>query len=92
MNDATPADVARFLTVADAAEVLQIAVTEVLELVRSGELPAIAVGAGRTWRIERVALEGYIEAMYEQARRMGLWNQAQFADIIELTFGDSPRS
>jgi excisionase family DNA binding protein len=92
MNDATPDDLGRFLTVADAAELLRIAPTEVLAVIRSGELPAIAVGSARSWRIERAALEGYIDALYEQSRRMALWNQAQFTEIVELTFGDSPRS
>lgn len=92
MNDASAADLGRFLTVADAAELLRVSPAEVLEVVRCGELPAIAVGPSRTWRIERSVLEGYIEAMYEQSRRMALWNQAQFTEIIELTFGDSPRS
>lgn len=92
MNDTSSADLGRFLTVADAAELLRVTPAEVLEVVRSGELPAIAVGSARSWRIERSALEGYIDALYEQSRRMALWNQAQFTEIIELTFGDSPRS
>jgi excisionase family DNA binding protein len=74
----------RFLTIADTAEVLNISAGQAYALVRSGELPAIKVGAGGTWRIERERLEDYIAAKYEENRRRGLWNQAEFADVPEL--------
>ena len=85
MTDTPPADLGRFLTVADAAEALCITTGDVLELVRSGELPAIAIGSARQWRIERDVLETYIEAMYEQARRMSLWHQGELADVLEFS-------
>jgi len=85
MTDTPPADLGRFLTVADAAEVLNVTPGEVLELVRTGELPAIPVGSARQWRIEREVLEGYIAAMYEQARRMSLWRQGDLADLLEFS-------
>jgi excisionase family DNA binding protein len=68
----------RFLTLADTAEVLNISVGQAYALVRSGELPAIKVGGGGHWRIERDALEGYIAALYEEQRRRNLWNQSEF--------------
>jgi hypothetical protein len=37
-------------------------------------------------------LEAYIEAKYEETRRMGLWNQAEFANIPELSGGTIVRS
>lgn len=77
----------RFLTVADVAEVLNISAAQAYGLVRTGELPAIKVGAAGHWRVERSVLESYIEAKYEENRRLGLWNQAEFADIVELSFG-----
>ncbi|MGO4692514.1 helix-turn-helix domain-containing protein [Glaciibacter sp. 2TAF33] len=88
MNDSVPSDaVGRFLTLADTAEILNITVTEALDLVRSHELPAIRIGSGKVWRVERTVLESYIEAKYEEARRMSLWQQSDFANIPELSGG-----
>lgn len=75
----------RFMTIADVAEVLAISVSQAYTLVRSGELPAIKVGAAGHWRVEHAVLESYIEAKYEETRRHGLWTQSEFADIPELT-------
>ena len=89
MNDAdTDGGLARFLTLADTAELLNITTTQAYALVRSGELPAIKVGAGGQWRIERDVLESYIQAMYEETRRMNLWNQGDYANLTEIAFGD----
>lgn len=77
----------RFLTVADTAEILNVAPADVLALVRSSELPAIRVGSAGKWRIERAVLESYIEAMYEESRRRSLWEQSDFANIPELSGG-----
>ncbi|SDK50162.1 DNA-binding protein [Cryobacterium sp. Sr8] len=77
--------VGRFLTLADTAEILNIPAAEALELVRGGELPAIKIGARGAWRIERIVLESYIEARYEEARRMSLWQQSDFANIPEIS-------
>jgi excisionase family DNA binding protein len=78
------AELGRFLTLADVAEVLNISARQASALVRSGELPAIRIGAAGHWRIERVVLEAYIEGKYEENRRRGLWQQAEFADVPEL--------
>jgi len=77
----------RFLTPADTAETLNVSVGQVYDLIRSGELPAIRVGNGRTWRIERSVLESYIEAKYEEARRMSLWNESDLGSVAELAAG-----
>jgi excisionase family DNA binding protein len=79
-----PSGLGRFLTLADTAEVLNISASQAYALVRSGELPAIKVGSGGQWRVERDVLEGYIAGKYEENRRRNLWNQAEFADIPEL--------
>jgi excisionase family DNA binding protein len=63
---------------------LSISTTQAYALVRSGELPAIKVGSHGQWRVERTVLESYIEAMYEQTRRMSLWNQSGYADLAEF--------
>ena len=81
------ASVGRFLSVADTAQILNVTVATALELVRTGELPAIRIGAAGTWRVERVVLESYIEAKYEEARRLSLWEQSDFANIPELSAG-----
>jgi excisionase family DNA binding protein len=74
----------RFLTLADTAEVLNISAGQAYALVRSGELPAIKVGSGGQWRVERDVLESYIAGKYEENRRRNLWNQAEFTDVPEL--------
>ena len=87
MNDATPSDgLARFLTLADTAELLNISTKQAYALVHSGELPAIRVGAGGRWRIERSVLESYIEAMYEETRRASLWNQSDYGNLTVVSF------
>lgn len=87
MSADNPDAVGRFLTVADAAEILNVEAADVMALVRSGELPAIRVGTAGQWRVERAVLETYIEAMYEEARRRSLWEQSDFANIPELSGG-----
>ena len=88
MTAAEPSDlVGRFLTVAETAEVLHVSVTQASALVRSGELPAIRVGAARLWRVERSELEAYIQARYEEERRMANWRQSEFAIVPELRQG-----
>ena len=92
MNDAFEAGShARFLTLADTAELLNISTNQAYALVRSGELPAIKVGGHGVWRVERSVLEAYIEGKYEETRRMGLWGQADYSGLAELSFGQ-PRN
>lgn len=59
---------ARFLTLADVAETLNISAAQAYALVRTGDLPAIKVGGRGQWRVESTALEAYIERMYQQTR------------------------
>lgn len=93
MKDPTLADsLGRFLTLADAAELLSISTRQAYALVRSGELPAIKVGASGQWRVERTVLESYIEAMYEETRRRSLWKQSDFGNLHELSFGEPRKS
>lgn len=60
--------VARFLTLADVTEVLNISAPQAYALVHSGELPAIQVGRRGQWRVEATELEAYIQRMYAQTR------------------------
>jgi excisionase family DNA binding protein len=86
MTETDPArGLGRFLTLADTAEVLNISAGQAYALVRSGELPAIKIGGNGHWRVERSVLESYIDAKYEESRRLSLWNQSDYADIAEFT-------
>jgi excisionase family DNA binding protein len=78
-------ELGRFLTVADAAEVLSVEVSTVDALIRSGELPAIRVGDTGPWRVERTQLELWIEDRYEDARRRAQWHEGEFASIVDLS-------
>jgi excisionase family DNA binding protein len=60
---------ARFLTLSDVAEVLNISDSQTYALVRSGELPAIKIGGRGQWRVEREQLEAYISRMYDQTKQ-----------------------
>ena len=84
-------EIGRFLTVADAAELLAVDVATVDEMIRSGELPAIRVGSTGPWRVERTQLEVWIEEQYEETRRRSLWHQGQYAGIAELSGARSGR-
>ncbi|CAN5221915.1 hypothetical protein BH11ACT5_BH11ACT5_25760 [soil metagenome] len=79
-------DLARFLSLADIAAVLSISTKQAYELVDTGELPAIRVGAAGHWRVERDVLEAYITARYEESRRHALWVQSDFANVTALSF------
>lgn len=61
---------ARFLPLADVAEVLAVSASQAYALVHSGELPAIKVGGRGQWRVEATVLEDYIAGKYEQTRAM----------------------
>lgn len=56
----------RFLLMADVAEQLNVSVSQVYHMVRSGELPAIKVGGRGQWRIEATRLEEYIQRKYTE--------------------------
>lgn len=88
MNDSiSPGALGRFLTLADTAEILNVSTSQAYALVRSGELPAIKVGGNGRWRIERSVLESYIEAKYEESRRLSLWKQSDYGNLPELSGG-----
>ena len=58
----------RFLQLTDVAEILNISSSQTNALVRSGDLPAIKIGGRGQWRVERTALEEYIQHCYDQTR------------------------
>lgn len=59
---------ARFLTLADVSETLNISDSQAYALVRSGDLPAIKIGGRGQWRVEVSELEQYIARMYDATR------------------------
>lgn len=61
---------ARFLPLADVAEILNISAAQAYALVRSGELPAIQVGGRGQWRVETAELEQYIQRKYAETRAL----------------------
>ena len=63
--DATP----RFLRLDDVAEMLNISVGQVYTLVRRSELKAIKIGQRGQWRVERSALEEFIQSRYDDTAR-----------------------
>jgi len=83
-----PVNERRFLSAADAAEVLGVEPREVVELVASGSLPGIRVAGG--WRVEHDVLQSWIDERYEEQRRHALWLESQSASIADL-FGPGPR-
>lgn len=87
MSADTPDAVSRFLSLGDVAEILSISVEDARALVDTGELPAIRIGGGSQWRVERTVLESYIDALYEESRRLSLWLQSDFGNIPELSGG-----
>ncbi|MFN4003060.1 helix-turn-helix domain-containing protein [Microcella sp.] len=84
MTDAAGSPLGHLLTLSDAAELLRLSAAEVLELVRSGELPAFRLGSLGQWRIEQSALETFIRDQYDEQRRLAQWNEAQSAEVTEL--------
>lgn len=57
---------ARFLTLADVADTLNISAAQTYALVRSGDLRAIKVGGRGQWRVEAAELEAFISNAYQQ--------------------------
>ncbi|MBU4214620.1 MAG: helix-turn-helix domain-containing protein [Actinobacteria bacterium] len=68
---------ARFLTLADVTEVLNISMPQAYALVRSGELPAIQIGGRGVWRVEAARLEEYIARLYDETRERTLRPDAE---------------
>ncbi|MBC7725728.1 MAG: helix-turn-helix domain-containing protein [Burkholderiaceae bacterium] len=86
-----PDDLGRFLTLADTAEILNISAGQAYGLVRSGELRAIKIGRNGQWRIERVELEAFIQARYEESRRASLFQEFDFSAVPEYSFDPADR-
>jgi excisionase family DNA binding protein len=53
---------------AEVAGVLNVTVSQVYTLMRSGELPALKIGRKGVWRVSREALEAYLVELNDKAR------------------------
>jgi excisionase family DNA binding protein len=53
---------------AEVASVLNVTVSQVYTLMRSGELPALKIGRKGVWRVSREALEAYLVELNDEAR------------------------
>lgn len=58
----------RFLTLTDVAEILNVSLSQVKALVRSGDLAGVKLGGRGVWRVENTELEAYIQRMYDRTR------------------------
>jgi excisionase family DNA binding protein len=63
------ADLPRFLTLADVAEILKTSVAQVYAMVRRGDLPAIKIGGRGQWRVSEDDLESFIAEMKTATRK-----------------------
>jgi excisionase family DNA binding protein len=52
----------------EVAAVLNVTVSQVYTLMRSGELPALKIGRKGVWRVSREALEAYLTELSDAAR------------------------
>lgn len=87
LGNMTEIEARRFLSPDAVAEILSISVDDVHELIGRGELLALHIGSRGPWRVEVAQLEMFIADQYEHARRMAVWEQADFANIPELSDG-----
>jgi excisionase family DNA binding protein len=63
------ADLPRFLTLADVAEILNTSSAQVYALVRRKELRAVKIGGRGQWRVQQSDLEAYIEHLYAETEK-----------------------
>lgn len=66
MSSPTPPAGPRFLTLPQAGEELNVTMSQIYALVRSGDLVGIQIGGRNQWRVERSKLEEYIERAYQR--------------------------
>ncbi|MCP2371355.1 excisionase family DNA binding protein [Agromyces terreus] len=85
MSTSEAGELGRFLSVADAAQILDVDSATIIGLIGTGELPALRVGDNGPWRIERTQLEFWIDFRLEEARRSALWQQGEFADVTDFS-------
>ncbi|QRY41670.1 helix-turn-helix domain-containing protein [Microbacterium hominis] len=80
----SPLDGARLLAPAQVAEMLQLAVDEVIALVVDGRLRGVRAGSPPRWRVDADSVAEYLDDQAEDARRMALWRESNAASFPEL--------
>lgn len=83
----TDSDLTRFLSVVDVAEILDVDVPSVNELVKSGELASLRVGDHGPVRIELSQLEAFIAHRYEAEAQLLRLRQAEYSNVSDFTNG-----
>lgn len=73
---------ARFLSVTDVCEILNISVNQARVLLKTGELPAIKIGGRGEWRVEASELEAYIQRKYAETREFIAANPYDGPDVF----------
>ena len=68
-HDEPMADLERFLTLPDVAEMLSTSVAQVYAMVRRGDLPAIKIGGRGQWRVSETDFEEYIAQQRAETRK-----------------------
>ncbi len=63
------ADLPRFLTLPDVADILSTSVAQVYAMVRRGDLPAIKIGGRGQWRVSEADLEDYVAQLRIETRK-----------------------
>jgi len=62
-------DIPRFLKPDEVAEILNVTVSQVYVLMRTGQLPAVKIGRRGVWRVSPEALEAYVAELQTLAGR-----------------------
>ena len=60
---------ARFLSLADVAEILSISMSQTYALVRNKDIRSVKIGGRGQYRVEREALEEYIQRCYAETEK-----------------------
>ncbi|NQX12760.1 helix-turn-helix domain-containing protein [Microbacteriaceae bacterium VKM Ac-2855] len=79
--------VGRYLTIADAAELLTLSAAQVLELIRSGSLAAVRTDSRGRWRIEPQAIEDYLDDRQTMTEHMELFETLSNEPLPEIFGG-----
>lgn len=61
------AEIPRFLKPDEVAGILNVTVSQVYVLMRTGQLPAVKIGRRGVWRVSPEALEAYVAELQERA-------------------------
>lgn len=81
----------RYVSLAQIAELLDITVDEVLQLVHEARLRGVRVGSPAQWRVAEASVSDYLNDQLEESRRSALWHQSVNASFPELWGGTEER-